>query len=198
MTTGEQSIIERQTIKGGGTMTNRTTSRTAAHMKDETAHIVSETVERGESTGEEIGAKLPLSEVRKPLFASVGAADLAVEKLFALPTAYSTEVKKLSDRVVGLPTQAAKVPAQVQIAVRSLPATVGSQLADLQGRATQLYNSFADRGEKRVSSIRRNPATREAVIRTKTAMSQTMAARVSGRRALDAVGRAATEAAQPS
>jgi hypothetical protein len=160
--------------------------------------MADEMTAQDESARDAAGAKLPLTEVRKPLFASVGAADLAVEKLFTLPTAYSTEVKKLSGRVVGLPTQAAKVPGQVQTVVRSLPMTVGSQLAELQGRASQLYNSFADRGERRVSTIRRNPATLEAVNRRKAAMSQTKVARTSGRRALDAVGKAVSGAVQPS
>jgi len=109
----------------------------------------------GAATNAEAGAGAGYADVRKPLFASVGAADLAVEKLAALPTMYGTEVKKLSGRVVGLPTQA-------QTVIRTLPATVGSQLADLQVRANQLYDSFADRGERRVASIRRTSAARDA------------------------------------
>ena len=160
------------------------TTRTTASTSDDTAEAKAE-------------VKIPLNEVRKPLYASVGAADLAVEKLMSLPSAYGTEVRKLSDRVVGIPTQASKVPTTVQSAVKSLPATVSAQLSDLSDRATQLYNSFADRGEKRVSGIRRSPATQEAVAETKTAVSQTKAARASTRKAAGAVGKAASEAAAP-
>lgn len=139
-------------------------------------------------------ARAPLTEVRKPLLASVGAADLAVTKLLALPTTTSTEVRKISDRMIALPVQAARVPTQVGTAVRALPATVTSQISDLQGRATDLYNTFANRGEQRVASIRRNPATEDAVTRTRTAVSQTRAARTSTRKAAEAVGKAVTEA----
>ena len=158
------------------------TTRTTARTTDDTAEAKAE-------------VKVPLNEVRKPLYASLGAADLAVEKLRALPGAYGTEVRKISDRVVGIPTQASRVPTTVQTAVKSLPATVGSQLAELSGRATELYNSFADRGEKRVSGVRKSPATKRATAQTKTAVSQTKAARTSTRKAASAVGKAATDAA---
>ncbi|WP_462187200.1 MULTISPECIES: hypothetical protein [unclassified Frankia] len=170
--------------------TTRTTNRPASRP---TARVSTQTQEDTAEARAEV--KVPLAEVRKPLYASVGAADLAVAKLLALPTTTSTEVRKISDRVGALPTQAARVPTQVGTAVRALPATVTSQISDLQGRATHLYNSFATRGEKRVASIRRSPATEEAVQHTRTAVSQTRAARTSSRKAAEAVGRAVTEAA---
>jgi|GEM_PF-3012945 len=136
-----------------------------------------------------------LAEVRKPLYAYVGAADLAVEKLRALPASAGTEVRRLSDRVGGLTVEAAKVPTQVSTTVRALPETVGAQLSGLQGRAAQLYNAWVDRGERRVTEIRRSPTTEEAVTRTKTAVSRTKAAGTSARRAADAVGKAAASQA---
>ncbi|OAA26398.1 hypothetical protein UG55_101662 [Frankia sp. EI5c] len=139
----------------------------------------------------------PSSDARKPLYASVGAADLAVEKLLTLPAAYGTEVRRLSDRVSQIPAQAARVPVQVSSAVLALPITVGAQISGLQGRATELYNTFASRGEKRVAGIRRSPATEEAVKRTRTAASQTRAARTSTRRAAGAAGRAVSDAVTP-
>jgi ElaB/YqjD/DUF883 family membrane-anchored ribosome-binding protein len=135
------------------------------------------------------------SEVRRPLYAYVGAADLAVEKLRALPATASTEVRRISDRVGVLTGEAAKVPTQVGTTVRALPETVGAQLSGLQDRAAQLYNAWADRGEKRVTEIRRNPATEDAVVRTRTAVSRTKAASTSARRAADAVSRAAVSQA---
>ncbi|MCM3885444.1 hypothetical protein [Frankia sp. R82] len=137
---------------------------------------------------------MPLAEVRKPLYASVGAADLAVAKLRALPTTTGNEVRRLSDRVGSLPVQAARVPVQVGTAVLALPGTVTSQISDLQGRATDLYNAWASRGERRVASLRRSPATEQAVHRTRTAVSQTRAARTTTRRAATAVGRAIVDA----
>jgi hypothetical protein len=147
----------------------------------------------GEDTARvEIEAKVPMLEVRKPLYASVGAADLAVEKLRTLPVTTTAEVKKLSDRVSTLP---ARMPNQVGSAVRSLPGAVTAQLFDLQEKATQIYNDFASRGERRVANIRRNPAAKEAVNRTKTAVRQTRAARTSAREAVNAAGKAVGNAA---
>lgn len=157
------------------------TTRTTARTKSDTAEVGAE-------------VEVPLSEVRKPLYASVGAADLAMEKLLTLPAAYGTEVRRFSDRFSHIPGQAAKMPVQVSSAVRSLPSTVTTQISDLQGRATELYNSFASRGQKRVSTIRRSPATEEAKTQTKTAVRQTKAARTSARRAASAVGQAVSEA----
>lgn len=161
------------------------TTRTTARTGNDTAEAKAE-------------VRVPLSEVRKPLYASLGAADLAVEKLLALPSTYGVEVRKLSDRVGSIPTQASKVPTTVQTAVKSLPSAVGSQLADLSDRATKLYDAFADRGEKRVSGVRKSPATKQAVSQTKTAVSQTKAARTSTRKAATAVTKAAAEAAPGS
>jgi hypothetical protein len=151
-----------------------------------------------EATGEgaevKAEARVPLSEARKPLYASVGAADLAVEKLLTLPSTTTAEVKKLSDRMTALP---ARMPNQLGSAVRAIPHALTSQLSELQGRATQIYNEFADRGEQRVATIRWSPATREAITRTKTAVRETRAARASARKAADAAGRAVSEAAAP-
>ncbi len=150
---------------------------------------------RGTRTAPRAEAKAALTEVRKPLFASVGAADIAVAKLLALPTTTGTEVRRITDRVGSLPVQASRVPTQVGTAVRALPATVTAQISDLQGRANSLYNSFATRGERRVASIRRSPSTEQAAERTRTAVSQSRAARTSTRRAAEAVGRAVVDAA---
>jgi hypothetical protein len=148
----------------------------------------------GEGAEVKAGARVPLPEVRKPLYASVGAADLAVEKLRTLPGTTTAEVKKLSGRMTAIP---ARMPNQLGSAVRAIPGALTTQLSELQGRATQIYNEFADRGEQRVATIRRSPATREAINRTKTAVRENRAARTSARRAADAAGRAASEAAAP-
>ncbi|MCK9874735.1 hypothetical protein MXD59_02875 [Frankia sp. Ag45/Mut15] len=149
---------------------------------------------RGDTARAQAEVRVPLAEVRKPLYASVGAADLAVAKLRALPTTTGNEVRRISDRVGSLPVQAARVPVQVGTAVLALPGTVTSQISDLQGRATDLYNAWASRGERRVASLRRSPATEQAVHRTRTAVSQTRAARTTTRHAATAVGRAIVDA----
>ncbi|WP_241251817.1 hypothetical protein [Candidatus Protofrankia californiensis] len=142
------------------------TIRTSADKSDDTVEVTAD-------------VKVPLSEVRKPLYAYVGAADAAVEKILSIPTVYADEIKKISGRVNDISVHAQRFPANVQTAVASLPSSVSSQLSDLQGRASSLYNSFADRGEKRVASIRRSPTTEEAVTRTRNAVNRTKAARPS-------------------
>ncbi|MCK9897581.1 hypothetical protein [Frankia sp. AgB32] len=175
------------------TSTARSTARSTGARSSGTARSGAQT--RSNRTTPRTEPKAALTEVRKPLLASVGAADIAVAKLLSLPTTTSTEVRRLTDRVGALPVQASRVPTQVGTAVRALPATVTAQISDLQGRANELYNSFADRGERRVASIRRSPATEQATERTRTAVSQSRAARTSTRRAAEAVGRAVVDAA---
>ncbi|AEH11349.1 MULTISPECIES: hypothetical protein [Protofrankia] len=133
----------------------------------------------GDTVEASADVKIPLSEVRKPLYAYVGAADAAVEKIRSIPTVYADEIKKFSSRVNGLSVHAQRLPANVQTAVTSLPTSVSSQLSDLQGRASSLYSNFADRGEKRVARIRQNPTTEEAVTRTRNVVSRARAVRSS-------------------
>ncbi len=128
--------------------------------------------------------RIALSEARKPLYASVGVADATVEKILSIPGAYTDEIKKFSHRVDTISSRAQKIPFRVQAAVRSLPSSVGS-----------LYNSLADRGEKRVSSILQSPATEDAVTSTRAAVSRTKAVGTSTLRAAESAGRAVSEAA---
>lgn len=140
------------------------------------------------------GAKVSLPEMRKPLFAGLGAADFAVTKLREIPSTYADEIKKLSGRVNGLPSQVKDLPTSVGGTLKGLPTQVTEGLTELSGRATKIYGDFANRGEKRVTAIRRSPSTQEAVARTKTAVSRTKAAQTSARKAATAVGKAAEDA----
>ncbi|WP_250281957.1 MULTISPECIES: hypothetical protein [unclassified Frankia] len=133
----------------------------------------------GDTVEASADVKIPLSEVRKPLYAYVGAADAAVEKIRSIPTVYVGEIKKLSSRVNDLSTQAQRLPGNVQTAVTSLPSSVSAQLSDLQGRASTLYSNFADRGEKRVTRIRQSPTTEDAVTRTRNVVNRAKAVRSS-------------------
>lgn len=179
-----------------GAATRSTTTRTTTTRTTSAAGASSSAQHTGASTRTTPDQRrAPITEMARPLFAYVGAADLAVEKLRTLPATAGTEVRRLSDRVGELTVEAVKVPTQVSTTVRGLPQTVSAQLSGLPGRATQLYNAWADRGEKRVTEIRRSPATEEAFTRTKTAVSRTRAARTSAMRAADAVGKAAVSQA---
>jgi hypothetical protein len=143
----------------------------------------------------ETDTKIQVPDARKPLFASLGAADLAVEKLLNLPTTYTSEIRRITDAVNDISSQAQKLPANAATVVRALPTAVTAQLSGVAGRASAIYDSFASRGEKRVASIRGGESTEEAVTATKTAVSRTKAARTSTRKAAGAVGKAVTDAA---
>ena len=70
--------------------------------------------------------------------------------------------------------------------LRALPKYQGAVVGALQKLPQQLletYSDLADRGEKLVSGIRKDPATQAAVEQTKTAKAQVKAARTSVKKA---------------
>ncbi len=167
------------------------TTRTTASRTSPTRPSASSGAGAGTgSTSGAASAKVALPEMRKPLFAGLGAADFAVAKLLELPGSYTSEIKKLSGRANGLPGQVKELPTSVGDTLKALPTQVQSGLTELADRATRIYGDFASRGEKRVSSIRRNPSTQQAVSQTRTAVSRTKAAQTSTRKAASAAGRA--------
>ncbi|MBX6389026.1 MAG: hypothetical protein IRZ08_08505 [Frankia sp.] len=191
----ERSTSSTTRTRRTSTARSRTAASTSAASSTGAGAATSASTPRPSAGAQANGARPQLSDVRRPLYASVGAADMAVEKLRALPTTASSEVRRISDKVGELTIEAVKIPTQVGSVVRALPDAVSAQLSDVAGRAAQLYNSWADRGEQRVTGIKRNPATTQAVSRTRTAVSRTKAASTSARRAADAVGKAVGEAA---
>jgi hypothetical protein len=116
--------------------------------------------------------KFALPDARRGLYAYVGAADYAVQQIRRLPTLQN----------------------QLIAQVRDLPQTLRTSLSDVSGRVTETYSDFANRGEKVVTSIRKDPATTEAVEQAKTAKSQVKAARTSVRKAAADAGAAADAA----
>jgi ElaB/YqjD/DUF883 family membrane-anchored ribosome-binding protein len=141
-------------------------------------------------TSQSAAAKGALPEMRKPLFAGLGAADFALAKLLELPGSYTAEIKKFSGRMNELPAQVKELPMSVGGTLKSIPTQVQSGLTELSDRANKIYGDFASRGEKRVSAIRRNPSTQEALAQSKSAVSRTKAAGTSTRKAANAVGKA--------
>jgi len=169
--------------------TTRTTSSTRSTTSTARARTQAKPVEIDTET------KIQIPDARKSLYASLGAADLAVEKLLALPSTYTSEIRRITTAVNDLADQAQKLPVNAATVVRALPTAVTSQLAGVADRANALYDEFASRGEKRVNSIRGSEATEEAVEATKNAVSRTKAARTSTRKAASAVGKAVEDAA---
>ena len=129
-------------------------------------------------------AAVDLDRVRKPFYAYVGVADLAVEKLRSLPEAY----------VHGVNTAQAQVQ-QARGSVKTLPVTVREQLSSLPSKASSTYTELVKRGQKLVTTVRNNPNTKLAVKQAKTARSQAKAATTSVRRSVSSAEKAAEETA---
>ena len=109
---------------------------------------------------------LYVAEVKKPLFAFVGAADLALE-------------------------QVKEVPASV----KTLRGDVEERVEQVTGRASEVYGALSVRGERLLTKIRRQPATEAAVAEGKEAVRKAEAAAVAARASAHAGGKAASDAA---
>lgn len=144
-----------------------------------------------------------LAEVRKPGFAAVGVLDLAIEQVKELPV----DVKKVQDKAqadalarFATATELAKgLPTQL----KALPASVKTFRTELEGRvstatdkATVVYSKLAVRGERLVTSIRRQPATAAAIAEGKDAVRKAEAAATSAKKAVKAGEKALEGAAQ--
>ena len=121
-----------------------------------------------------------VAEAAKPLYAYVGVLDLALEQ------------------AKDVPAQVRTIPAQV----RTIPASVKSLRDDVEGRveqassrATDLYTALTLRGERLITSIRRQPATEAAVAEGKEAVRKAEAAAVAARKSVRAGGKAVEDAA---
>lgn len=140
------------------------------------ATVKTQTKKTGNTIQANADARVAIPDARRGLYAYVGVADLAVEKLKTLP--------ELQEQVVaGFKTQ-----------VRELPQTLRAALTEASESVSDTYGELADRGEKLVTSIRRAPATRRAEEQVKIAKAQAKGARTSVRKAADSTV-AAAEAA---
>ena len=110
-------------------------------------------------------AVVDLDRVRKPFYAYVGVADLAVEKLRALPEVY----------VHGVTTAQAQVT-QARGSFKSLPDSVREQLQALPTRrprkARGTYADLVKRGQKLVTPCATTPTPRPPSSQAKTARAQ--------------------------
>ena len=130
--------------------------------------------------------KLPtidLTEAKKPLFAALGVADLALAQVKEVPADLSAEAKRVQTVVEGLPTQ-----------VKDLRATAEAKLSAAQTTATDFYAKLAVRGERLVTQIRRQPATEAAIAEGKEAVKKAEAATVAAKKSVKA-GEKAVEGA---
>jgi hypothetical protein len=119
-------------------------------------------------------AVVDLNRVRKPFYAYVGVADLAVAKLRTLPDYYTSSVQTAQEQVNVARGSVKTIPVVVRDQITSIPEKVGATYADL-----------VKRGEKLVKTVRSNPNTKAAVDSAKNAKSQAKGAATSLRKSAD-------------
>jgi len=132
-----------------------------------------------------------LDEVRKPAFAVAGLADLWIEQVKDVPATVTAEAEKVQARLADVPNVVRTLPAQV----KDLRDEVESRVAKAQEQATDLYAKLAVRGERLVTSIRRQPATEAAIAEGKEAVKKAEQAAVAARNAARAGEQAVEDAA---
>lgn len=116
-------------------------------------------------------AVIDIARVRKPFYAYVGVADLAVAKLRTLPDYYTAGVHTAQSQVN-----------TARGSVKTLPVVVREQISSLPDKAKGTYADLVKRGEKLVKTVRNNPNTEAAVAQAKTARAQVKGATTSARR----------------
>ena len=127
------------------------------------------------------------AQAKKPLFAYVGVADLAIERAKEIPAELTEVTNKAAKKAQSL---VAEVPAQVT----GLPVAVRSNVEKATERATDLYTKLTLRGERLVGQIRRQPATEAAIAEGKEAVNKAEAAATAARKSVKA-GEKAVEGA---
>lgn len=132
-----------------------------------------------------------LSEATKPLFAFVGAADLAIEQAKDVPGLYVAEAKKAQARLADVPEQVKTFPTQV----KNLRGEVETRVEKATEKATDVYSQLTVRGERLVSQIRRQPATEAAIAEGKEAVRKAEASAVAAKKSAKAGSKAAEGAA---
>ena len=101
-----------------------------------------------------------------PVFAAVGAADLAVEKvrqarLRATAARAEITVEKIQTKALQRATEATEQAQHV-------PALALNRTLELAGKAAESYGDFAARGEKLVKRVRNQKATKDLVAQAET------------------------------
>ncbi|MDX6197022.1 MAG: heparin binding hemagglutinin HbhA [Actinomycetota bacterium] len=125
---------------------------------------------------------------KKPLFAYVGVADLAIERAKEIPaqlTVATTDVTKKAQALL------ADVPAQVT----AFPVTVRTNVEKATEKAGDVYAKLTVRGERLVKAIRRQPATEAAIAEGKEAVRKAEAAATAARKSVKAGEKAVEDAA---
>lgn len=138
--------------------------------------VTSDVTKTGDTvTGRFTIKNLPtLEDVKKPAYAFAGLADLAIEQVKEAPAAYAAEVKKVQARVADAPSVVKTLPAKVEV----------------------LYAELAVRGQRLVTSIRRQPATEAALAEGREAVKKVEAAATAAKKSAKASEKAVEGAAK--
>ena len=107
-----------------------------------------------------------VEQAKKPLFAYVGVADLAIERAKEIPA----EAKKVQAKVEALAAARTEKLKTLPTQLKTLPTEVQTRVAKAQTVATDYYAKLAVRGERLVTQIRRQPATEAAIAEGKEAV----------------------------
>jgi hypothetical protein len=128
------------------------------------------------------------AQAKKPLFAYVGVADLAIERAKEIPADLSVATTNVTKKAQAL---LADVPAQVT----ALPVTVRTNVEKATEKATETYTKLTVRGERLVKAIRRQPATEAAIAEGKAAVRKAEAAATAAKKSVKAGEQAVEDAA---
>jgi hypothetical protein len=125
-----------------------------------------------------------VAEATKPLYAAVGVADLALEQVKDVPADVTARVSKVQTALVEVPAQ-----------VKALPTRVVELRGEVETRVTTTYRALTVRGERLVTSIRRQPATAAAIAEGKEAVRKAEAAATAAKKSVKAGEKAVEDAA---
>lgn len=133
------------------------------------------------------------TEARKPLYAVVGAGDLAVENIKELPAQLATQAATVLPKTRAFVVE---VPGKLPTLVTGLRGEVEERATAVTGKAFQAYGELVERGQQLVRSIRRGAATEQAEEQVKVAKSRVKAAATSTTKAAKATAKAVDSAAE--
>ncbi len=132
-----------------------------------------------------------VTEAVKPLYAYVGALDLALAQAKEVPAEVTSGVQRVSSRLADIPAQVRTLPTSV----KGLRSDVEVRVEKVTERASDLYTQLSVRGERLITSIRRQPATEVALEEGKEAVRKVEAAAVAAKKSAKAGQKAAEGAA---
>ena len=132
-----------------------------------------------------------LDEVKKPVFAYVGVADLALEQAKELPAELTAYTQKVQARLENVPAVVKTLPEQV----KTLRTDVETRVEKATEKATELYAQLTVRGERLVTQIRRQPSTEAAIAEGKEAVRKAEAAATAAKKSAKAGEKAVEDAA---